>query len=106
MRKRTLTLRTLEDRVVPAVGDLLQNLTPPSGSAYFGHSLALTSQYVAVGTSRDGTAGSASGAVHLYNPATGGLLRSILNPNPDPQDGFGEAVAPFWKFACRRRADR
>lgn len=93
MRKRKLSLLPLEDRLAPAVGDLVHNLTPPGGSAYFGHALAMTSQYVAVGTSRDGTAGGFSGAVHLYNPATGGLLRSVLNPFPASNDGFGEAVA-------------
>jgi hypothetical protein len=93
MKKRKLAILPLEDRLAPAVGDLVHNLTPPGNSAYFGRALAMTSQYVAVGTTRDGTAGSLSGAVHLYNPVTGGLLRSILNPNPNSNDLFGESVA-------------
>src|SRR5205823_2079850 len=94
MRSRKLSILTLEDRVTPTVGDLLHTLTPPTGARNFGYSFAADSQYLVVGSDRD-TVGAIdyAGAAHLYDPVTGSFIRSLLNPTPEANEGFGDAVA-------------
>ncbi len=93
-RVRRLQIQPLEDRVVPTVGDLLHTLTPPGGTGSFGWSVAISSDYVAVGSIGD-TVDSVSnaGAVHLYDANTGDFVRTIPNPDPQSGDEFGYAVA-------------
>lgn len=94
MRSRRLSILALEDRVTPAVGDLLHTLVPPSGARSFGYSFAASSQYLVVGSDRDTVAGvDYAGAAHLYDPVTGAFNRSLVNPTPAANEGFGDAVA-------------
>src|SRR5687768_6311244 len=46
---RRLSLPPLEDRTAPAVGDLLATMARPAGTDEFGHAVAASTQYLAVG---------------------------------------------------------
>lgn len=61
----------------------------PGQNDQFGRLLALVGGNLAVGAPVDGTAGPQSGAVYLFDPASGALLTTLLNPSPDPLDFFG-----------------
>src|SRR5947207_14820791 len=100
MRSRRLFILPLEDRVTPNVGDLLHTLIPPSGARSFGYSFAADSQYLVVGSDRDTVGGvDYAGAAHLYDPVSGAFVRSLLNPTPEANEGFGEPVAVNGDFA-------
>ncbi len=76
-------------------GNLLHtigNPTPASGDQ-FGLSVAVSGDMIAVGESLDDVGAGNSGAVHLFDVTTGGLIQSIENPTPDPGDQFGWSVA-------------
>jgi len=59
----------------------------------FGSSLAAVGNAVLVGAPFDGTGQPGAGAAHLFDPRSGTLLRTFVNPNPGPYDLFGQAVA-------------
>jgi cysteine-rich repeat protein len=73
-------LRTFEDPV-PDPGD------------EFGFAVAGVGPWVVVGAPFDGTAGPQAGAVYVFDGATGGLVRTLLNPTPGRNDRFGWALA-------------
>ena len=76
-----------------ATGAWVRKLLPPGPAAanqFFGFALALSGDTLVVGA--HGTNGG-SGAIHLFNLATGALIRSIPNPTGVPAEYFGAAVA-------------
>lgn len=74
--------------------ELLQLSNPsPSGSDYFGWSLAVSdNNIIAVGAWQDDVGGVQAGVVHLFDGIDGSYLLSINNPNPSANDRFGYAV--------------
>jgi len=86
-------------------GALLFTLSNPNAVSTrrldrFGFSVAISDSYAAVGAVGERSVGpisySLSGAVYIFSPTTGALLRTISNPNPiDPalSDTFGSSVA-------------
>jgi len=72
----------------------------PSGDAYnlnyFGLGLALSETHLVVGEHghQDGSGNENAGKIHVYNPDTGSLRYTIINPNTvDPAgDNFGQGV--------------
>ena len=79
-------------------GDVIQTFMNPTvpleGTDSFGIAVAAVGANVAVGASGDEDAGADyTGAVHLFNSATGDLVRTFLNPTPNDFDYFGSAVA-------------
>lgn len=68
-------------------GTLLHTLTNPNiysttTGDFFGDSVAITDTYTFVGASQeDDAGGSASGAVYVFDTASGSLITSIANPN-------------------------
>ena len=76
-------------------GELLQTFFNPSPEAFdnFGYSITpVDSDKALVGVPRHG-AGEDGGAAYLFDAQTGSLLRTFLNPYPEPGDGFGYSVA-------------
>jgi hypothetical protein len=56
--------------------------------------VAFLGRNLLVGAERDDTQATNAGAVYLFDN-TGQLIRTILNPTPDPDDRFGNAVAAW-----------
>ncbi|CAE7822337.1 wapA [Symbiodinium microadriaticum] len=74
--------------------ELLELQNPaPSGSDYFGWSVATTSGgNILVGAWQDDVGGVSAGVVYLFSGADGSLLQTINNPNPTADDRFGYDV--------------
>ena len=70
------------------------NLTSPNYqvSGYFGVSVNMHGDIIAVGASREGSTYNGSGRVYIYNRSTGSLLATIENPNPSTYDYYGNMV--------------
>lgn len=60
---------------------------------YFGHDVAITDDALVVGTYLEDTGAADAGVVHVYDPRTGLLQRTIENPTPKPFDRFGVSVS-------------
>lgn len=97
VRPRTrLNAEKLEARVTPAFGDLLRTFTDPTPvpGGEFASSVAASGNIAVVGSINETVNGQGgAGAVHVYDLASGGLLRTIPNPDPAPDDDFGTVVA-------------
>jgi hypothetical protein len=80
----------------PATGQLVQtyrNPTPTSNDE-FAAALAAVGGRVLIGAPGDDKAGLDTGAVHLFDPNTGGRVLEILNPTPGAAgDRFGAVLA-------------
>jgi FG-GAP repeat len=76
-------------------GNLLHTLVNPTPGAgdVFGVSVALSGDNILIGSSADDEGGSNSGAVHLFDAATGNWMQTVVNPTPGVGDLFGNAVA-------------
>lgn len=77
-------------------GNLLQtflNPTPAPDDRFGQWSVAISNNYVLVGTDFDDTGATNSGAAYLFDATTGNLLRAFLNPTPATDDRFGRSVA-------------
>jgi outer membrane protein assembly factor BamB len=76
-------------------GNLVQEFLPddPNPLASFGETVAISGKYVAVGAVRDSTFGENTGAVYLFDAATGEQLRKLTLPMPAAQDSFGWDLA-------------
>jgi hypothetical protein len=82
-------------RFNPATGVLVQTYANPSGAVDgFGNAVVAVGDAVAVGAPgwTEGPAGQV-GAVHLFDGATGALLRTLRNPTPEDEDAFGSEIA-------------
>ena len=75
-------------------GELLREHRNPSPAnfEYFGSSVALDGEQLAVGTFREGSTAPSAGAVYLYATTTGAPGPAIFNPAPMLADYFGESI--------------
>jgi hypothetical protein len=78
-----------------ATGALLQTFVNPTPAFNdrFGSSVALSGGQALIGAYFDAGGATHSGAAYLFDAASGGLLQTILNPTPLPDDVFGYSVA-------------
>lgn len=78
-----------------ATGSLIATLANPSpaSSDQFGSSVAISESTAVVSSPRDGTSGTRSGQVYLFDPANGAFARTIIKTSPAANDSFGLAVA-------------
>lgn len=76
-------------------GQLIHSLSPPEidDADYFGFSVAISDDVVAVGARRADVTAVDDGAVYLFDAETGGFLREIGNPDPQSFDSFGRSVS-------------
>jgi len=80
-------------------GNLLQTFLnpnpdhPPFSRDFFGNSVTGFGDDVLVSAPDEDIAGEDTGAVYLFDGATGQLLRTFLSPTPDVDDLFGSAIA-------------
>lgn len=75
-------------------GNLLHTFndpTPTSGDE-FGHFLAIKGSHIIIGAPTDDTNGTNVGQAHLFDVATGNLLRTFDNPSAASDDRFGHSV--------------
>lgn len=80
-----------------ATGNFIGRMVSPTpgGGDYFGQSLSVSGDMIAVGAPLDDASAppaANSGSVHLYTASTGAYLRTIPNPFPDALDQFGISV--------------
>lgn len=77
-----------------ATGNLVRTIDNPTPAPndVFGASLASNGNTLAVSASDD-TDASDSGRVYIFDPATGELLSTIINPDPDNGDFFGWSIS-------------
>jgi hypothetical protein len=72
----------------------------PQTFAEFGRSLATNAGQLLVGASgRNIGSATSAGAAYLFNPDTGALLRTFLNPEPQSNVDFGDSVALVGNYA-------
>jgi hypothetical protein len=78
-----------------ATGALLQTIVNPTPAVddRFGRSVALSDGQALIGAFLDNAGATNSGAAHLFNAATGALLRTFVNPTAAVKDRFGGSVA-------------
>ncbi len=83
-----------------ATGGLLHTLGQPnpSRSDYFGVSVAISGNMIAVGARRADVGAIDDGAVYLFDANNGSLVREIVNPTPENFDSFGRSVAISGNF--------
>src|SRR5260221_14150517 len=81
-RSTRLRCEVLEERAVPAVGDLLLTINNPTPAAFdnFSISVAAVGNNVLIGALGDNTGGNDSGAAFLFDGATRALLQTFVNP--------------------------
>jgi hypothetical protein len=81
----------LEDRIVPALGDLLQTFKDPSSAGLdsFGGAVAAAGSNVLIGAPQ---VGGDQGAAYLYSPS-GTLMHVFGDPNNTANDFFGTSVS-------------
>ncbi|MCW1922885.1 choice-of-anchor D domain-containing protein [Luteolibacter arcticus] len=68
----------------------------PTTNDYFGTAVASAGTKVVVSAYQDDTAGTNTGTVYVFDttsPSPGALIRTLVNPLPNSQDQFGNAVA-------------
>lgn len=75
----------------------LGNPTASTGD-YFSGSLAGSATLLAVGAPREDVGAADAGVVHLFDPTSGALLRTLANPTPVAGDQFGAAVAALGSY--------
>jgi hypothetical protein len=85
-------------------GNFVRTIFPPATPEFsftaFGDSVGAQGSNILVGDTLEDTAGEDAGAAYLFDGATGNLLQTFLNPNPDPgapfsRDFFGDSVTGF-----------
>jgi VCBS repeat-containing protein len=71
-------------------GNLLFTLNSPTptASGFFGGTLAVSGNLLAVSASNEAT-----GTIYLFNANTGQLLETVPNPTPAPLEAFGQSLA-------------
>jgi PKD repeat protein len=76
-------------------GTLLSTLANPNPTADngFGSAVAISGSTVVVGAPLDDTGAAGAGVAYLYNASTGEVLKTIHNPFPAADVGFGLSVA-------------
>ena len=78
-----------------ATGNLLHTFNDPTVTTgdNFGCSVAIDGNNVLIGAAWDDTNGTNAGQVHLFDAATGNLLRTFNDPTPASYNHFGYSVA-------------
>jgi len=78
-----------------ATGALLQTFDDPTPTFddRFGSSVSVSGDNVLIGAARDDTTGVDVGQAHLFNAASGALLRTFDDPTPTGGDSFGSSVS-------------
>ena len=76
-------------------GNLLHTFDDPTATSvdYFGDSVAIDGDSVAIGAPLDESGGARVGQVHLFNAQTGALIRTFDDPTPTSNDRFGGSIA-------------
>ena len=75
-------------------GVLLQTLLNPTPAAdYFGYSVAVSGNTVAVGAFGGDAGASDAGMAYIFDAVSGTLLQTLSNPTPAENDTFGNSVA-------------
>lgn len=77
-------------------GALVTTLTNPAmtASAFFGNSVGISGNLVAVGAYQDDPGGVANaGTAHVFNATTGALVTTLVQPGAEADDSFGSGVA-------------
>lgn len=76
-------------------GSLLQTFNDPMATEFdlFGGSVAIDGDHVLIGAPGDDTHGYNVGQAHLFDAATGNLLRTFDDPTISNRDSFGHSVA-------------
>jgi hypothetical protein len=76
-------------------GNLLHTLANPSptGSDYFGDSVAVSGNIVVVGVPEDDLNASDTGSACFFDATSGNLLQTLANPTPAAYDYFGTSLA-------------
>src|SRR5262245_56202846 len=87
----------LEDRCMPALGDLLYTILDPSPASgtgvSFGAVMSLSGSDLLVSARNDSTVASGAGAVFMYNAGNGSLRWTAYDPAPaGAGDAFGTAL--------------
>lgn len=68
----------------------------PGGNEFFGKSISISGNLVAVGASQDGAYGSGgfiSGRAYVYYASSGVLVSTLNKPDPNPNELFGESIS-------------
>ena len=75
-------------------GTLLHTLTSPTPTAtgYFGHSVAISGEYIVIGEYHADPSGAESGAAHIFN-TSGTHLHTLTSDAPTASSYFGNSVA-------------
>ena len=81
-----------------STGEVLRRFQDPAGASgwptnQFGSSVAVLGEDFLVGNPGDSTLSYIGGAVHLFDPSTGELLRTFYSPDPTNHVLFGQSVA-------------
>ena len=87
-------------------GSLIRTLSNPNAYGtevddFFGYSIKVHGNYLAVGTFEDDSSGNNSGKVYIYDITNGALVHTLNNPNPygtSTDDQFGIDVAISDKY--------
>ncbi len=76
-------------------GNLLYTLNNPNPSPYdyFGYSMDMNNNYLAVAAPYYNDSATDSGIVYIYDVSTGNLLNTIYNPHIEDNDYFGKTLA-------------
>jgi WD40 repeat protein len=78
-----------------ASGELIHTFRNPQPAPddRFGYAVAAVGGKVAISAHLDDTGARNAGVVHLFDATTGELARTVPNPTPDVDDGFGFSLA-------------
>lgn len=92
----TLTLLSSPSHALnPTVLRLTPPVPRPNNAALFGYALAGSEKYLVVGEQLESRLVESSGAVHVYDPRTLRLLRTLKAPTPEFGAEFGVALSLF-----------
>jgi VCBS repeat-containing protein len=69
------------------------NNPAPSENDQFGISVAISGNTVVVGSWGEDAGATASGTAYVFNATTGAIIRTLANPSPALEEGFGVSVA-------------
>lgn len=78
-------------------GNRIKKVVPDDGETIdrFGHTVALSSEFLIVGALNDSDQGEFAGSVYIYDLATRELVTKIYADDAAPSDSFGSALAVF-----------
>ena len=76
-------------------GEIIQTLYNPTPSELdsFGHAVAVDSSHIFISSPTDDAVAPYSGAVYMFDPLTGNLIRTFQKPTPSEGDNFGDHIA-------------